>query len=39
MLNGSHTLITPLSILKGFKQVDEVVENDEMKAFLNGTLE
>lgn len=39
ILNGSHTLITPLSILKGFKQVDEVVENDEMKAFLNETLE
>lgn len=39
ILNGSHTLITPLSILKGFKQVDEVVENDEMKAYLNETLE
>ena len=39
ILNGSHTLITPLSILKGFKQVDEVIENDEMKAFLNETLE
>ena len=34
ILNGSHTLITPLSILKGFKQVDEVVENDEMKAIF-----
>ncbi len=39
ILNGSHTLITPLSILKGFKQVDEVVENDEMKTYLNETLE
>ena len=38
ILNGSHTLITPQSILKGFKQVDEVVENETMKAYLNETL-
>ena len=39
ILNGSHTLITPQSILKGFNQVDEVVENETMKAYLNETLE
>ena len=39
ILNGSHTLITPQSILKGFKQVDEVVEDETMKAYLNETLE
>ena len=39
ILNGSHTLITPQSILKGFKQVDEVVENKYMKEYLNETLE
>ncbi|MGL5695015.1 MAG: tagaturonate reductase [Peptostreptococcaceae bacterium] len=39
ILNGSHTLITPRSILKGFNQVDDVVENDEMKAYLNETLQ
>lgn len=38
ILNGSHTLITPLGILKGFKQVDEVVEDEAMKAFLTETL-
>ncbi len=39
ILNGSHTLITPQSILKGFNQVDEVVENEEMKEYLNETLQ
>ena len=39
ILNGSHTLITPQSILKGFSQVDEVVENEDMKKYLNETLE
>lgn len=39
ILNGSHTLITPQSILKGFDQVDEVVEDETMKAYLNETLE
>ena len=39
ILNGSHTLITPQSILKGFNQVDEVVENEAMKLYLNETLE
>ncbi len=38
ILNGSHTLITPYSILQGFKQVDEVVEDETMKVFLNETL-
>lgn len=38
ILNGSHTLITPYSILQGFKQVDEVVEDEIMKIFLNETL-
>lgn len=38
ILNGSHTLITPYSILQGFKQVDEVVEDETMKEFLNETL-
>ncbi len=39
ILNGSHTLITPQSILKGFKQVDEVVEDENMKEYLNETLQ
>lgn len=39
ILNGSHTLLTPQSILRGFKQVDEVVEDKEMKSYLNETLE
>lgn len=38
ILNGSHTIITPQSILKGFKQVDEVIENDNMKKYLDDTL-
>lgn len=39
ILNGSHTLLTPQSILRGFKQVDEVVEDKKMKSYLNETLE
>jgi tagaturonate reductase len=38
ILNGSHTLITPLGILKGFERVDELVENEEEKEFLNEAL-
>lgn len=39
ILNGSHTLITPLGILKGFERVDQLVEDPAEKAFLNETLE
>ncbi|ADL51990.1 tagaturonate reductase [Clostridium cellulovorans] len=39
ILNGSHTLITPLGILKGFERVDELVEDPEEKAFLNEALQ
>ncbi|WP_143316755.1 tagaturonate reductase [Clostridium sp. HBUAS56017] len=39
ILNGSHTLITPLGILKGFERVDELIEDLEEKAFLNEALE
>lgn len=39
ILNGSHTLITPLGILKGFVRVDELVENEDEKTFLNEALE
>ncbi|MDS0526443.1 tagaturonate reductase [Clostridium sp. SHJSY1] len=39
ILNGSHTLITPLGILKGFERVDELVEDPSEKAFLNEALQ
>jgi tagaturonate reductase len=39
ILNGSHTLITPLGILKGFERVDELIESEEEKAFLKEALE
>lgn len=39
ILNGSHTLITPLGILKGFTRVDELVEDANEKEFLNEALQ
>lgn len=38
LLNGAHTLMTPLSILRGLTHVREVMEHEELGAFVRSTL-
>ncbi|REE85289.1 tagaturonate reductase [Paenibacillus taihuensis] len=38
LLNGAHTLMTPLSILRGLTHVREVMEHEELGAFVRSTV-
>ncbi|SEO65484.1 tagaturonate reductase [Paenibacillus sp. OV219] len=38
LLNGAHTLMTPLSILRGLTHVREVMEHGELGAFVRSTV-
>ncbi|MFD0712336.1 tagaturonate reductase [Paenibacillus sp. GCM10027626] len=39
ILNGAHTLMTPLGILLGKEQVREVMEDEQLGAFIRDTVE
>lgn len=38
LLNGAHTLMTPLSILRGLTHVREVLEHEELGSFVRSTV-
>jgi tagaturonate reductase len=39
ILNGAHTLMTPLGLLNGFEQVREVMEHPEFGAFVRSAVQ
>ncbi len=39
ILNGAHTLMTPLGILSGIEQVRELMEHEKLGAFVRSTVQ